>query len=77
MGEARRMCFAMWEAEENGICGAIQTLLALAKPGRDRVLRRLGRQEASASAGIADSVSHELSHPAVAAPAGKTPIRRI
>jgi hypothetical protein len=42
---ARRMCFAMWEAEENGICGAIQTLLALPKPGRDRLLRRHGRQE--------------------------------
>jgi len=37
--------FVMWEAEENGICGAIQTLLALPKPGRDRLLRRPGRKE--------------------------------
>jgi hypothetical protein len=36
--EVRRMCFAVWEAEENGTCGAIQTLLALPKPGGDRLL---------------------------------------
>ncbi len=57
MGEARGMGFAMWEAEENGICGAIQTLLVLPKSGRDRVLRRPGPQEAWASTGIADSVA--------------------
>jgi hypothetical protein len=39
------MCFAMREAEENGMGGAIQTLVALPKPGRDRLLRRPGRQE--------------------------------
>ena len=33
LGEARRMCFAMWEAEENGICGAIQTLACAAEIG--------------------------------------------
>jgi len=49
--------FCNVEAEENGICGAIQTLLGVPKAGRDRLLRRLGRQEASASTGIADSVA--------------------
>src|SRR5260370_33632277 len=44
LGEARRMCFAMWKAEENGICGAIRTLLGLPKAGGDRLLRRPGRQ---------------------------------
>jgi hypothetical protein len=77
MGEARRMCFAMRGGRGNGICGAIQLLPALPKPGRDRLLHRPGRQEAWASTGIDDSVAHELSHPAVAAPAGRTPIRRI
>jgi hypothetical protein len=77
MGKVHRMCFAMREAEENGICGAIQTLLALPELGRDRLRPRPGRQEASASTGIADSIFHELSHRAVAAPAERTAIRRI
>ena len=33
--------------------------------------------KASARTGIADSVAHELSHPAIAALAERTPIRRI
>jgi len=57
LGEACRMCFAVWEAEEDGTCGAIQTLLALPKPGGDRLLGRPGRQEASASTGIAGSIA--------------------
>src|SRR5712691_6857383 len=46
---------------------------------RDRVETDFGTElgKVSASTGIADSVAHELSHPAVAAPAGRTPIRRI
>jgi hypothetical protein len=68
----------MREADENGISGAIQTPVALPKPGRETdFCTDLGDRKAPASSGIADSVAHELSHPAAAAPAGRTAIRRI
>ena len=77
MGEARRMCFGMREAEENGISGAIQRLLRCRNRVETEFCTDLGDRKASTSTGIADSVAHELSHPAVAAPAGRTAIRRI
>lgn len=57
LGEVVQDVFAVWEAEKNGACGAIQTLLALPKPGGDRLRRRPGRQEASASIGIAGGIA--------------------
>jgi hypothetical protein len=78
MGEARRMCLAMREAEENGISGAMQTVpLAVENRVETDFSTDLGDRNASASSGVADSVAHELSYPAVAAPAGRTAIRRI
>ena len=77
MGEVCRMCFTMREAEESGISGAMQRSLALPKRVETDFCTNLGDRKAWASIGIADSVAHELSHPAVAAPAGRIPIRRI
>ena len=71
------MCFAVWEAEENGTCGAIQTLVGCRNRVETDFCTDLGDRKAWASTGIANSVAHELFHPAVTAPAGRTPIRRI
>jgi len=56
---------------------AMQTFLVLGNRVETDLCTDLGDRKASVSSGIADSVAHELSHPAVAAPAGRTPIRRI
>jgi hypothetical protein len=61
----------MWKAEENGICERYGHSLGCRNRVETDFCADLGDREASASTGI------ELSHPEVAAPAGRTPVRRI
>ena len=51
------MCFAVWEAEVNGICEAIHTLFALPKPVRDRLLPERSSEEISVRRVVAIEVS--------------------
>ena len=77
MGKARRMCFAMREAEKTASAERYRHSLRCRNWVETDFGPDLGDRKASASTGIADSIFHELSHRAVAAPAERTAIRRI
>ena len=77
MGKARRMCFAMREAEKTASAERYRHSLRCRNWVETDFGPDLGDRKASASTGIADSIFHELSHRAVAAPAERTAIHRI
>jgi hypothetical protein len=71
------MYCARREAEENGISRAMQTRFGCRSRIETDFCTDLGDRKAWASTGIVDSIAHELFHPAVAAYAGRAPIRLI
>jgi hypothetical protein len=74
---ARRMCFAVWEAEETASAERYRHSSRCRNAVETDFCAELGDRKAPARTGIADSVAHELSHPAIATFAERTPIRRI
>src|SRR5258708_38630501 len=73
MGEARRMCFAMRESEKTASPEWYRHPLRCRSRVETDFCIELGDRKASANTGIADSVAHELFHPAVTAPPRGTP----